>query len=507
MKDTQVILSQDKLVALFKISQQINQMRKVGELLDEILYHAITTLSAERGLIILTDPSHRHYRTIASESMNDEELAFSTSIVDSTIASGKTRINPDVQSSSEFRESESVKGLNILSYICTPLFIPGSEKMLGTLYIDQRVYEKTFTREDGAFLEAFANLASIAIHNADMMERLRNENLGLRQEVARKYEFPGVIGKSRAMQDIFRDMHPILNDTCTVLITGETGTGKEVVAKAIHHNGKRKNKPFLAINCGAFPETLLEVELFGSTRGAYTGAIDKKGLFQAAEGGTLFLDEIHHTAEAMQVKLLRVLQEREIRRIGGTKNISVEARVICATNEDLQERIRQGNFRRDFYYRINIVTIDVPPLRRRKEDIELLAHHFLNKFSETKGKRLKGFDPAALAALKNHHWKENNVRELENEIERLVIFAENRNTVRLEDLSEKVRAGESDAGRPGVDLFAPDDRGILPFREMEKSYIHFILSYTEGNKAEAARLMEIPRSTLRGKMRKLGMKA
>jgi transcriptional regulator with PAS, ATPase and Fis domain len=375
---------------------------------------------------------------------------------------------------------------------------------LGTLYVDQRLSVKSFTKEDGAFLGALANLASIAISNAHMMAQLVDENIQLRQEVGKKYSFPGVIAESKAMQKVFKDMQKILNDDSTVLLTGESGTGKEVIAKALHYNGKRKNKPFLAINCGALPETLLEAELFGSVRGAFTGAVDKQGLFQAAQGGTLFLDEIHHTSEAMQIKLLRVLQEREIRRVGGTRTTKVNVRLVCATNEDLQKAVEEKRFRQDFYYRINVITIYVPPLRDRRDDITALAHHFLEKYSREKNKTLRGFDKPTLEALVKYGWQENNVRELENEIERVVIYAKEGSTVKLNNLSDKVRKGLPAVGKdPAIVL---DEKGKpLTYDELEKKYITNILSQVAGNQTEAARIMGIPRTTLRGKMKKLGM--
>jgi transcriptional regulator with PAS, ATPase and Fis domain len=336
------------------------------------------------------------------------------------------------------------------------------------------------------------------------MEQLVNENIQLREEVGKKYSFPGVIAQSKAMQKVFKDMRKILNDDSTVLLTGESGTGKEVIAKAIHYNGNRKSKPFLAINCGALPETLLEAELFGSARGAFTGAVDKQGLFQAAQGGTLFLDEIHHTSEAMQIKLLRVLQEREIRRVGGTKNTKVNVRLVCATNEDLPKAVEEKRFRQDFYYRINVITIHVPPLRDRRDDITALAHHFLDKYSREKNKALRGFDQRALETLSNYDWAENNVRELENEIARLVIYAKEGSTIKISHLSEKVRKGvpriESDKA-----IFLKGKGTPLTYVQLEREYINNILSLVDGNQTEAAKLMGIPRTTLRSKMKKFGL--
>lgn len=503
-ENQELSLPLDRLMALFQISQRINQIYDSQKLLEEILHTAITSLKAERGMIILTDESGESYRTVASESLQKEDPTFSASIVRATLESKKTILSADLYSDPKFKEVKSIKGLHILSLICVPLILAAQNKPLGTLYVDQRLQVKRFSPEDAAFLEAFANLAAIAISNANLMEQLVSENIELRQEVAKKYTFPGVIGQSKAMQKIFRAMKQILNDDSTVLITGESGTGKEVIAKAIHYNGKRKEKPFLAINCGALPETLLEAELFGSVRGAFTGAVDKQGLFQAAEGGTLFLDEINHTSEAMQIKLLRVLQEREIRRVGGTKNIKVNVRLICATNEDLSKAIQAGHFRQDFYYRINVVTINVPALRERRDDIPVLANHFLKKYAEEKGKKCPGFDQKALEILINYNWTENNVRELENEIERAIIFVKDGNPIKLKDLSEKLK--EIISAKKKVFNLVSDEQGKpLNYEEFEKKYIKYILSIAGENKAKAAKIMDIPRSTLRGKMRKFGL--
>jgi Nif-specific regulatory protein len=502
--DSKFTISPSRLMELFLVIQRINQINELQKLIDEILHSAITIIGAERGMIILTDETGEDYQTVASESLGKEDSAFSTSIVQATLDSKKTLMCANLQSDPRFKDSKSVKGLHILSFICVPLIVPGLNRALGTLYVDQRIYIKRFTKEDATFLEAFANLAAIAINNAMLMDQLVGENIELRQEVRKKYEFPGVIGQGKAMQKVFREMKQVLNDDCTVLITGESGSGKEVIAKAIHYNGNRKERPFLAINCGALPETLLEAELFGSVKGAFTGAVDKQGLFQAANGGTLFLDEIHHTSEAMQIKLLRVLQEKEIRRVGGTKTIKVNVRLICATNEDLRTTIQEGRFRQDFYYRINVVTIDVPALRDRREDIPVLANHFLEKYSKGKRKHFQRFDKRALEALIKYDWAENNVRELENEIEHAVIFAKGGNTIKLKDISEKIRVGVPTAIEI-PDLLINEEGGPLTYDNFEKKYISFILSKVDNNQTNAAKIMGIPRTTLRGKMKKLGL--
>ena len=499
-----VTLSQDRLMALFQISQRINRISDIKELLEEILHSAIPSIGAQRGMIILTDESGESYHTAASESLEEEELAFSSSIVQATMERKQTLLSSDLRLDSRFKNAESVKALRILSFVCVPLIVPGLKQAIGTLYVDQRISVKSFTSEDSAFLEALANIAAIAINNAQMTEQLVNENIQLRQEVGKKYAFPGVIAQSKTMQRVFKDVHKILNDDSTVLLTGESGTGKEVIAKAIHYNGNRRDKPFLAINCGALPETLLEAELFGSVRGAFTGAIDKQGLFQAAQGGTLFLDEIHHTSEAMQIKLLRVLQEREIRRVGGTKTIKVNMRLVCATNEDLQKAVEEKRFRQDFYYRINVITIHVPTLRDRRDDITVLAKHFLDKYSREKNKAFRGFDQQALEALRKYDWVENNVRELENEIERLVIYAREGSTIKVGHLSEKIKKGLPRTERD-MAIILKEKGPPLTYVQLEREYIKNILSVVGGNQTEAAKIMGIPRTTLRSKMKKLGL--
>lgn len=497
-------LSHDRLMALFEISHRINRINNLRRLLDEIINSAISNIGAERGLLILTDETGESHHTVASRSLEKEDITFSRSIVKTTLQSKQTSLSPDIKSDARFKDTESIQELHILSFICVPLISPGTQHPIGTLYVDQRKGAKNFSEEDVAFLESLANLAAIAINNTSMMEQLINENVRLLQEVEKKYEFPGVIGESKAIQKVFLKMKRIMDDDCTVLLTGESGTGKEVIAKAIHYNGNRKSEAFLAINCGALPETLLEAELFGSVRGAFTGAVDKQGLFQAASGGTLFMDEIHHTSEAMQIKLLRVLQDKEIRRVGGTRNTKVDVRLICATNEDLRKAVQEKRFRQDFLYRINVVTIHTPPLRKRREDIPLLAQFFLDKYSKTKKKSIPGFSKKALEALMQYEWTENNVRELENEVERAVIFAERGKPIRLKDLSEKIRYFTQQPGNV-ADLMADEKGKSLNLHMFERKYIEYILRQAGGNKAKAAKIMGVPRTTLVSKMKKLGM--
>jgi two-component system response regulator PilR (NtrC family) len=262
----------------------------------------------------------------------------------------------------------------------------------------------------------------LIIRNALEKRRLRAENLLLRRELKGLATFENIIGKSEKIQKVFETVRKVADTTSNVLILGESGTGKELIARAIHFDSRRKDKPFVTVNCSALPETLLESELFGHMKGSFTGAIsNKEGLFEVANGGTIFLDEIGETSPAIQVKLLRVLQEKEFRRIGGTKDVRVDVRIIAATNKDLDRAVAEGTFREDLYYRLDVIPIHLPPLRERLEDIPLLAQHFLSKFSQTAGKNIKGITPEAIQLLKSQEWR-GNVRELENVIERVIAF-------------------------------------------------------------------------------------
>jgi two-component system response regulator HupR/HoxA len=341
----------------------------------------------------------------------------------------------------------------------------------------------------------------------DANERLRAENLYLRREVERRYAFDSLIGSSPAMQRVFEVMEKVASTDATVLISGETGTGKDLVARAIHYAGPRKDARFVAQNCGALPDTLLESELFGHKRGAFTGAHeDKKGLFELAHGGTIFLDEIGETNMSMQVRLLRVLQDGEIRPLGASDVRKVDVRVIAATNRDLRRMVAEGRFREDLYYRLRVVEISIPPLRERREDIPVLAHHFLEHATKRMGRRIKGFTNAAMDRLVACPWN-GNVRELENEIERIVALAGDADTITVDMLSEHVR------GRPAADESAPAAVELPVFDwdlnrsvdELKRRMIQRALEET-GSKSKASEKLGIPRQSLQKMMKRLGMR-
>jgi DNA-binding NtrC family response regulator len=323
---------------------------------------------------------------------------------------------------------------------------------------------------------------------------LRQEVNRLRKEVHKEYSFHQILGKSKPMQAVFDLIRRVSYSPSNVLITGESGTGKELVAKAIHYNSDRKEAPFVPVNCAAIPEQLLESELFGHMRGAFTDAkSDKRGLFEEAQKGTLFLDEISELPLILQAKLLRAIQEREIRRIGATKTISVDVRIIAATNLHLVEEVKQKRFREDLYYRLNVIELKLPPLRERREDIPLLVAAFLKKCGESRGMPVKAVGEAALAMLIDYAWP-GNVRELENVIERAVTLTGG-GTIVPDDLPPAVHGVRGDRR-----VFDEAGERTLPLHEVEQEYIRRILEKTGGNKYQAAQLLGIDRKTLYRKL-------
>ncbi len=316
---------------------------------------------------------------------------------------------------------------------------------------------------------------------------LIEENIYLRRKVEDRFRFEGIIAKSPKMLKIFELIKTIAPTTATVLVIGETGTGKEVIARAIHHQSQRRNKPFIATSCAALPESLLESELFGHEKGSFTGAVErKKGKFEAGDKGTLFLDEIGEINANTQVHLLRALEEKKITRVGGNEEIKVDVRFISATNKDLRDMVKQGNFREDLYYRLNVVKIELPPLKDRKEDILPLAEHFLKKYAEENDKNIKKFSPEVVKFMLNYSWP-GNVRELENMIERGVILSK-KNSITLDELPQ--------------DIIHPTPVEGKTIEAVERNHIIRVLEETKGNISQAAKILGIRRMTLYNKLKK-----
>ena len=336
------------------------------------------------------------------------------------------------------------------------------------------------------------------------VHRLREENLSLREALGRRYEFKNIVARSPKMQEVLSIVERVAPTNSTVLLGGESGVGKDLIARAIHQHSRRASGPFVKINCTAIPENLLESELFGYEKGAFTGATSSKpGKFELADKGTIFLDEIGDVPSATQVKLLRVLQEREFEHLGGTKTLKVDVRLVAATNRDLRAALEQGTFREDLYYRLNVVPISIPPLREHKEDIPYLVEHFIERFARESGKQISGITPAALKLLMDFHWP-GNVRELENIIERASAFVDGATLdvgdIRL-DLSPRFAAGDRAATTAEVP-FPPDG---MTLEQYEDEIIREALHRAGGNKSQAARLLGLSRNALRYRLSRMGM--
>ncbi|OGP92314.1 MAG: two-component system response regulator [Deltaproteobacteria bacterium RBG_16_54_18] len=340
-----------------------------------------------------------------------------------------------------------------------------------------------------------SNELIVKVHKALRYHQLEEENVLYREQLGIRFDFSRIIGKSARMRELFDMLATVAPTEATVLLLGESGTGKEIIANAIHQNSPRRERPYIKVNCAALPETLLESELFGHEKGAFTGAIEKKkGRFERADGGTIFLDEIGEMSLTTQTKILRVLQEREFEPVGGTKTIKVDVRIIAATNKNLEDEVKRGKFREDLYYRINVVPITIPPLRERAEDVPLLAAHFLRLYGEKNKRMLKGFADGVMDALMRYDWP-GNVRELENIVERTVIMSRG-DTITFADLPPAI------AGAQGT---AIQTSPAISLKDVERETIIKALQQTEGNRTKAAVLLGITRKTLQNKIKEYGI--
>jgi DNA-binding NtrC family response regulator len=338
------------------------------------------------------------------------------------------------------------------------------------------------------------------------LRRLHEENRQLREALGQRYQFDNIVANSPGMQEVLATVEQVSPSNATVLLGGESGVGKDMIARAIHQHSRRVNGPFVKINCTAIPENLLESELFGYEKGAFTGAVTAKpGKFELADKGTIFLDEIGDMPGSLQVKLLRVLQEREFERLGGTRTIKVDVRVVAATNQDLRAALEQGTFREDLYYRLNVVPISIPPLREHKEDIPYLVDHFIARFAESSGKTIDGITPEAMKLLVDFHWP-GNVRELENIIERAVVMASGTKIeagdIRLDVAASGSGASPSAAEESSATLFLPEG---MTLEQYEDKLIREALQRAGGNKSQAARLLGLSRNALRYRLSKIGV--
>ena len=485
----------DNFTVLYEIAQRINSILDEEELLERVLENAMSHLDAERGYIVMVDESDKRgfsvvvYRNFSSPK-DANESAASSSVINNVLKSGEPVLTFDALSDERFEASRSIVAQKILSIICVPLRL--QEETIGAIYLDSTKSRGMFNTDTMKFLAVFGNLAAVAVENAKRYDRLRSENARLQSEISSTNLFQGMIGKSKQWKAALDLVQRVIDTDVSVLITGESGTGKELIARAIHNQGKRRDKPFMAINCSAIPEQLLESELFGYKKGAFTGAnADKKGLIEHADGGTLFLDEVGDLPAPLQAKLLRVLQDKEIRRLGDLETLKVDVRIISATNKKLHEEIKAGRFREDLYFRLNIVGIHLPPLRDRADDIPVLANHFVKKADDTHGRNVKRISSVAMSKLLSHPWY-GNVRELQNVIERAVVLS------RSEELAEEdlklEQYSEEELLQTGLTL-----------EEFERKLVERTLNETGGNRTRTAEKLGVSLRWLQYRLKEWGV--
>jgi Nif-specific regulatory protein len=482
------------LSALMKVSTVINSIRGLDNLLERLLELLFEVVPAERGAILLmNEGAFETSRVFALDRVRgkDQAVKVSRTIVQQVLRDGVALLAGD-GGEEKHLASESLIAARTHSVMCVPLIM--FERKLGVLYLDSTLPRDKFNREHLQLVTAIAGIAAVAIENARQFEWLETENERLLADVNIEHN---MIGDGAAMQRIYHFISKVAPTDATVLISGESGTGKELAARAIHRNSKRAQKSFMAVNCAALNDSLLESELFGHEKGAFTGAIaQKKGRLESADGGTVFLDEIGELTPQLQVKLLRVLQERQFERVGGIATIKVDLRVIAATNKNLEEAIESGQFRQDLYYRLNVVSLEMPALRDRREDVMLLANYFVDKYGAMCNRKLKGFTAEARACLTAYDWP-GNVRELENTIERAVVLGTTE-LILPEDLPEAL-----------LETRVTADGSLTTYHQAvvqnKKQMIQRAIEEAKQNHIEAARLLGIHPNYLQRLIRNLNL--
>ncbi len=522
--------SYDDLRALFEISRNMISQLDIDTLLFTILTKACEVIGAERGSIFLVDNDGTELFdrvSIGSESLEEIRFSINKGIAGLSAREGRALIVDNASLHSEFNpDIDKLSGYETMNIMCVPLF-DHNNLVFGVMELINKK-EGKFTDYDLDYLSIFTTTTSKIIENAQLFksnmenqkkiealnDRLRRtvidqsleisrikEMLNIKQtELEEKYKYHSLIGRSQKMQEIYLIIDKIKDTPFSALIQGNSGTGKELVAKAIHYNSNRRKKHFVAINCAALSRSLLESELFGHVKGAFTSADrDKKGLFEIAHGGTLFLDEISEMDIELQAKLLRVIEEKQIRKVGGVVNIPVDVRIISATNRKLLSRVKEGKFREDLFYRLNVIEINLPSLREKIEDIPLLVEHILGKIQKETGKKID-IDSRVIKCYQNYDWP-GNVRELENEIKRAATLSDN--VITLDFISPELRSDLTTGS--GVPVNYEIEKGFCldkAIDELELNIISQALEQADGNKARAAKLLGIPRTSLYNKLKK-----
>lgn len=482
-RSPEVVDRVESYAKILEFSRALLEEHDVDAMLARMMDSILELTGGERGFLLMMGeegPEIRVARAIDQQTLEDAISLYSDSIVNAVIASRKPLIVSDALQDRNFSSSLSVVNLKLCSVMCAPLLYRG--ELLGVIYVGNNNVVNLFNESHAEALTVFAANAALIIRNAMMLREVREDNTRLRQSLD-SLRFGAVIGASDAMRTVFSQIERIAPTDISVLINGETGTGKELIARELHERSARAKGPFVAINCGAIPESLLESELFGHVRGAFTGAAQTKGgKFQAANGGTLFLDEIGEMPIHLQVKILRALQERVVTKVGETKDEPIDIRVVAATNRDLQEAVKNGEFREDLLYRLNVITIALPPLRERGDDVLLIARYLVDRYVREFNTPMRKIGPEAAKALRRGAWP-GNIRQLENHIKRAVVLADGP-LLQPKDL----------------DIDESDTRLIVPLtdarEQWQTAYIREAVELCSGNRTQAARELGVDPRTI-----------
>ncbi len=470
---------------LVRFSRRLLEAGSLESLLDALLDALLEVTRADKGFVIeLIDgqPEVRASRNVAPGNVEEAVSRVSDSIVQKVLATRRPLVVADALHDAEWSSSASVVNLRLQSVMCAPLLARG--EVFGAIYLGNDSVRNLFDERSLETLTVFASQASLLLQNALLLRDLRRENEELREAIESR-RYGELVGTGPSMREVYRRIEKVAPTDVTVLVQGETGTGKELVAREIHRRSPRATGPFVAVNCAAIPEGLLESELFGHVKGAFTGAVaNRAGRFQAASGGTLFLDEIGEMSPGLQVKLLRAIQERMVQRVGDSRAEPVDIRVVAATHRNLEEEVRAGRFREDLFYRLHVVAIALPPLRERGDDVTVLARWFLQRYASEFDSRARGFAPSALAALRKHAWP-GNIRELENRVKKAAVLAD----------SPLVSAADLDLHADGAEASVPLADAIEEFRSR---YINEVLERNGGNRTKTAKDLDVdPRTIFR----------
>ncbi|MBN2354733.1 sigma 54-interacting transcriptional regulator [candidate division KSB1 bacterium] len=492
---------------IFELCKGLVGEADVESLLPSAMDGLVALAQAERGMIILFDQKgeiiFETARNLEKNDLDHPRFEISRTIIERVCSSGSPLFFPNALREKSLSESDSVHRLKILSVICLPLI--HDQTVFGVIYLDNRTVKGIFTRETCDLIAEFADFVSLTAYGTLQYRRMQSQVEKMEAALRARYDFTAIVGHSQTMVEILHLISQVADTDAVVLLEGETGTGKELVARAIHDNSRRRDKPFICINCGAIPENLLESELFGFEKGAFTGAHKRhRGTFEQADGGTLFLDEVEEMSPALQVKLLRVLQWGEVTPLASEKSVTCDVRIIAASKAVLRDMVDKGAFRDDLYYRLNLVSIRIPPLRERQNDIPALADYFLKKAAGLYGKKEMDLSAQARSALAQYNYP-GNIRELENIIERAVILCEG-NHIEAAHLPAELSGSDGGTDHDAVSSLSFAEAKKIHMAEFERDYLLRILDECKGVIKTAARRAGMHEKNLHEKLKKYGIR-